>query len=430
MGQLTLPVVRPWRLALRLPATLPTGGARPLYDLTLTAANAAALASAGFTFTRASAAWSLEGVQVATDVPRLDSRGLWIEGARSNLCLRSQTLSDAAWTKTTSSITADAVVAPDGATTGDTYVEAGVSSHLRPTASITTVASTTYTYSFYAKRSNCDWFRILVADNSGLATNVARAWFNLNSGVAGTSSVAGAGFTSPSTAIVAIGSGWHRCSLTFTTSVTSIWPAVQTADADASTTRANVGGGAGIGGEVHLWQGQVEAGGFASSPIVTAGSTVTRAVDLCVATRAAATLAQGTVAVEVVAAGWVSGTSNVFWQADDGTSNNRIILLRPGATGAVQQFVSAATIGQVSGGSLIPAEGTTFKSAMRWQTNNCAISSNGGTPSLDTSATMPSVTVERLGSGVAAVSPAFTYLRRIRRFATPVSITELQALSA
>jgi len=59
------------------------------------------------------------------DATSMSSGGWLLEDDKTNSCLRSEELDDAAWTKDACTITANAVVAPDGATTMDTIVEDG-----------------------------------------------------------------------------------------------------------------------------------------------------------------------------------------------------------------------------------------------------------------------------------------------------------------
>jgi hypothetical protein len=386
-----------------------------------------AMTAAGLTYSRSSIAWTMKGVQVASGTPRVDASGLLFEGARTNLSLRSQELDNASWTTSTASVTANAVTAPDGVVSGDTYVENGASSHIR-TAAITTVSGTTYSFSIFAKRSNTDWFRILVADNSGLATNVARAWFNLASGTAGVASVAGAGFTAPSNAIVSVGGGWFRCSLTFTTTVTTIYGGVQTADADASTTRANVGAGAGIGSAVHLWQSQIEAGAWPSSPIVTTSAAVTRARDVLTATaRPAADIQQGTVAIvagNTALAGPVTPDSMQFYRY--GVSN-RVVLFRAAGAGTSINVGVTGIAANMAPGSV--AFGSGFAAAVTWSVaaSRAASSLNGGTVASAAGTLTLGSDNEYVGYGNSAGSESHANLRRVRRYLTVASDADLQA---
>ena len=53
----------------------------------------------------------------------LESLGLLVEEARTNLLLRSEEFDNASWTKTRSSVTANAITAPDRTLTGDKLID-------------------------------------------------------------------------------------------------------------------------------------------------------------------------------------------------------------------------------------------------------------------------------------------------------------------
>lgn len=120
----------------------------------------------------------------------------------------SQEFNNATWVKLASSISQDAAVAPDGTLTADRLVEDSANSTHSAHQVFTTVSGTVYTMTVFAKASG----RTSVAlrmNTDGYGTTVT-ASFNLS---AVTANVVTAG-TGTSAAIVAIGNGWYRCSLT------------------------------------------------------------------------------------------------------------------------------------------------------------------------------------------------------------------------
>jgi hypothetical protein len=80
---------------------------------------------------------------------------------RTNLLVRSEEFDDAAWTKSSASITANTTTAPDGTITADTYSGTG-SSGVRQTVTLT--SGTVYTISFYVKSAGLgnDGFRLVI----------------------------------------------------------------------------------------------------------------------------------------------------------------------------------------------------------------------------------------------------------------------------
>ena len=118
------------------------------------------------TFTRASSGTFVgsDGVlkTATTNEPRFDhnpttgeSLGLLVEEARTNLVLRSEEFDNASWTKTRSSVTADAITAPNGTTTADTLIEdssASATHFISQGVSIT--SGTNYAFSVFIKRAS------------------------------------------------------------------------------------------------------------------------------------------------------------------------------------------------------------------------------------------------------------------------------------
>ncbi len=69
-------------------------------------------------------------VAAVDDVLRYGDQGLLVEEARANLLTYSQMFDNAAWVKTTMTVAADALAAPDGTTTADSATASGANSFL------------------------------------------------------------------------------------------------------------------------------------------------------------------------------------------------------------------------------------------------------------------------------------------------------------
>jgi hypothetical protein len=184
---------------------------------------------AGITFTRASDGTALNSsatlFTAGTDVARFDHNasgaplGLLLERQGENLFRSSENLSGTGWTNLSSTISADAAVAPDGLTTADKYIlPSGVgsgSSSLRQTIS-KAASSLTYVVSLFSKADEHNTVRFLFRDSASAANN-AQAWFNLTSGTISSGPSAAGTFSNASAQIIPYPNGWYRCVLIATT---------------------------------------------------------------------------------------------------------------------------------------------------------------------------------------------------------------------
>ena len=194
-----------------------------------------------------------------------ESLGLLVEEARTNIALRSEEFNDASWTKTRSSITTNAVVAPDGIATADKLI-ASVDTNTHFVVQNVTLTVAAWTFSVFLKQAEYTSARILVFD--GTATTYG-AIFNLSAGTLTSTS------NSPlATSINASGNGFWRCSITVTGTVVA--GNVQIRPVSGGTDNFTGDGTSGI----YTWGAMVEAGAFPTSYIPTTTATVTRAADV------------------------------------------------------------------------------------------------------------------------------------------------------
>lgn len=172
-----------------------------------------------------------------------ESLGLLIEEQRVNLLTYSDDFNNAAWVAFgTKTLTSNINIAPDGTLTAD-YLSSPSNNGVQQSISI--AASTTYTYSIYAKADLGTSIRMSYTTTGGTGTTVA-----VNTVISTGQSV---------------GNGWFRIPINFTTAVgnTGVVIRVQT-----DTTAG-----------IYIWGAQLEAGAFATSYIPTVASQVTRSPD-------------------------------------------------------------------------------------------------------------------------------------------------------
>jgi hypothetical protein len=129
-----------------------------------------------------------------------------LEYAPHNLLLQSQTFDNASWTKTNSSITANAATAPDGTLTGDKLIgNSGLNGAVSQSISFT--SGTSYAVSFFAQKAEFDIVQLRVGSSAFAGTTGNRTVdFNLTTG-----SVSSVGSSISSASITAVGNGWYRC---------------------------------------------------------------------------------------------------------------------------------------------------------------------------------------------------------------------------
>jgi hypothetical protein len=199
--------------------------------------------------------------------PRFEANGLLIEGESENLQTYSEQFDNAAYFTDNASITADAVTAPDGATTADKLVE-NTATSTHGVGDGHTYAAGTHTISLYAKAGERSEIQLIGFDG----TDAAYSWFNLSTGVAG--STAGANFESAD--IQSLPDGWYRCSVTFDAAGASGNWTVRIGSGSETGTYL----GDGTSG-LYIWGAQLEEQPAATSYIPTAGVAVTRSAESC-----------------------------------------------------------------------------------------------------------------------------------------------------
>jgi hypothetical protein len=200
-------------------------------------------------------------------------RTLLGEPQATNLLLWSQDATQAAWTKTDTTPTANAAIAPTGAATADLLVE-GSAGTANLHQSITVTAGASVAASRWLKRDNHDWVLLEIADDAAPTTNFVRGWVNLATGAVGSTTVGGAGVLGNlGLTVEATSNGWYRfCLVGQLTAITAYRISSRSASADASTTRVN-------GARRWEFGRQGGVGVTASSYIVTEGAAVARNAD-------------------------------------------------------------------------------------------------------------------------------------------------------
>lgn len=195
-------------------------------------------------------------------------KGYLAEGARTNLCLRSEDFGTT-WTTSNVTVSTNQTTAPDGTATADAILESATTSTHLINQSITISATTTYSASCFVKGLNRTWCAV---EMIGVDAAGRFAYFNLSgSGAVGTTS----GTTS--TRITAYPNGWYLCTIVAASGTGAGTGAIRVYSASADNTATFLGN---TSNGLYVWGAQLEAGSFASSYIPTTTASVTRNADV------------------------------------------------------------------------------------------------------------------------------------------------------
>lgn len=317
------------------------------------------------------------------DPVSLAPRGLLVEESRTNLLRFSNDLTNAVWTSADATVTANAVVAPDGTTTADKLVENTATITHLIVQTITTTATAT-TFSVYAKPAGRSWIALAIFD-SGAAERIT--YFNIAAGTIGTT---GTGITAT---ITPAGDGWYRCAVTIAAALASPNPCrVYLTTGDNIIVYA----GDGTSG-AYIWGAQVEAGGFATSHIPTAANGLVRNADVATVTGTNFSswynATEGTVVCKLYRSD-ASGATRGAWRINDNTANNGMDYRIYNGNNTVQ--VSGVTQADMNVGS--GSANAVVTNVFAFKNNNFAAYIDGGTTVTDTSGTVPTVNQLVLGA--------------------------------
>lgn len=399
------------------------GGAPPSLDLNFLLGTM----PDGITFSRASTAWGYNSSGVltsfATNAPVLDynpatlaALGLRIEEARTNIALWSEDLTNAVWTKTRTSVSANAVAAPDGATTADKLTEAtDVATNRNVGQNVSVTSGTTYTLSVFAKAAERTAINLRFA--SGFAAG------NVTFDLSGSGTVTNGG-TVAASSIAAINGGWYRCSASFV--------ATSSTTAGAQVFLSSGGGISynGVSGNgVYLWGAQVEAG-FATSYIPTTTVAVTRAQDTPIISALGSwfNVVEGAGVAEFLIPTVSASLAHVALYFDDGTSNERMGFRASSAALGLIVLDGGVTQATLNAGTV--TSGTVTKGAFRYALNDFASCKDGGTVVTDTSGTLPTVTRMTLGFRLTSSDLLNGYLRRVKLYDRRLPDVTLQVITS
>ena len=227
-----------------------------------------------------------------------------------NMLLCSEEFDNASWSKTDTTVTANAIVAPDGLTTADLLTEGSAGTATADTTFTASASGVAHTSSVYMKAgTSTGWVRLSVYETAN-ATNIVNLWVNMATGALGSTSVGGTGVSGGGTTTTLL-NGWYRISLSFTIAATALTMMTRSATADSSTTRVS-------GADRYQWGAQVNQGSIAAAYQKTVATTTEWGANQNLVTHSEGTVSQCSVALNVTNAGTsITGYANSIQLGDN-----------------------------------------------------------------------------------------------------------------
>jgi hypothetical protein len=351
--------------------------------------------------------------------------GLLIEESRTNLLLRSEDFSDASWVKIRATVTVNATTAPTGTAVADKLVEDTSTNTHESYQSVTIVANTLHTATFYLKAAERTRAKIWLLN--GAISSGANASVNLGAGTITAPNLFGTG-SSASSSITNVGNGWYRCSIACIV------------DAASTTARAyivleNAAGNDNYTGDgtsgLFVWGAQLEAGAFPTSYIPTTTTALTRAADVASVNTLSPwfNAVEGTLYAELTAS---ANTATAYVTLSDGTQTSNSTYFDNDSGNIRNVVFSGASAVAVIGLGAIGSVGAINKVASAYRVNDFAAVRNGGSVGTDTSGAVPvGVSQMNIGASTSGVAVSYIngYLRRITYYPRKLSSAELQAIT-
>jgi len=373
------------------------------------------------TATRVNASGLVESM--GNNVPRLDySNGtcpsLLVEPQRTNLFTYSSSFDNAAWTKNSVTITANATTSPSGVQDADKMI-LGNGSQTEPVAfQLLDTTANTRTLTFFAKASE---YNIAFARVGGSVT-VPIVLFELS----GNGSILH-NQNALSYSIEPLENGWYRCSMTYAHG-TAFAPNVGVCSPTYSVSSTSVTStGNGTSG-IFIWGAQVEVGNYSTSYIPTTSASVTRNADVISKTGISSLIGQteGTLFCDI----YNTSNSNygIVLSQTLGDYTNSIYFFNVGLS---NQFVAEVFTGGVL--QMAYAKGSTLsmgrnKIAITYKNNDFAVALNGVIVLADTLGSVP--TTNNLDFTDAGIGSNYSYkVNSVSLWKTRLTNTQLAQLT-
>jgi len=349
-----------------------------------------------------------------------ESLGLLVEEQRTNLLVRSEEFDNAYWIKNDSTITPNAVVAPDGSLTADKLVEntATIQHLVGQDIFVGVLSNYTVSYSVYVKPNGRNWCILQVVSGGVVYSTV---WINIQTGTIG--STLNSGVSNVTHSVKNAGNGFYKVGITATLSSvpTGIIKAqVWLATSDSNTTYT----GDGYSG-IFIWGAQLEAGAFPTSYIKTEASQVTRSADNASMTGANFSewyrQDEGTVYVDYAA----EQTNGSPWELTQDGANRMVTVSGANAVFLVL-IANSFVVSNLNFVNQPPA-----KWASAFKSGNYGVSYNGSTALTNNyGSTLTNVSVLQIGASTGGNVALNGTIKKIAYYPQRLTNTQLQALTS
>lgn len=334
---------------------------------------------------------------IGSNIPRLDySNGtcpsLLVEPLRTNLLLHSTNFTNG-WLQEGTSVTGNTQTGPDGLLTADSIFELGTNDvHRTYRSAIATTAATNYTTSFFVKKNNIRYVRVVITQNTS-STIWAGAQFDLDTQTF-TSKVGTGGGTFVNATIRAFTDGWYRISVTGSIPGTAMIPMLVLSNGSAMLNTDTRGCPIYLGNtsnSVYVWGAQLELGINVTSYIPTTSTSVTRNGDVISKTAIPTLIGQtsGTIFTEV----YFNTIVDIYRRViciSNGVANNRVIIVI-NTSGRFEAYITNATGNQFTFASSVASTALLGKNkvAIAYNTNDVVFYVNGVQVASTTTAAIP-----------------------------------------
>lgn len=393
----------------------------------------------GFTMTRTGSATRVNSSgyieDVAANNPRFDhdpvslaAKGLLLEAARTNILPYSE---DAAtcYIAEAAAFSSNGQTSPKNAVTGDTITASASNARHIGYSSFTGTAAT-YAYSEFFKQGTARYVQLQ------LVAGTVRYGVILDTQTGTVTDTNSANSpTGTSYRVEAFGNGWYRVSVTMTLSATTCYAVVAISNSGTPTYDANGNPTFSAAGTetIHLWGGQLELGGFATSyiPNLVGGSTArgNEYADMTGADFSSwFTSAQGSFYIEAESYSPSYNSTAAFVFQGSGTDASGILVAMHDFEQVIWFNSSAGIAAGTDFGST--AASTYYKFCAAWANNDFAASRDGGAALTDTSGTYGNTaTTLRLGMYRDNFYPLNGHVKSLKFWNSRIANADLVAIS-